>query len=212
MVQQAQYQTKFNLKIIGLRLITIFFMLSTSCIWHEKDNNALKTPKKIPARYINELNSALSKNQDTIFYQEKPFSGHVIRLFAAGDIAFDIGYYNGLLEGITRKWYPNRQLMEERLYINNRKEGVHKGWWADGKPKFIFEVSNDEYTGFYKEWFSNGQMARWFHYKNGQEEGSEKMWWDNGKIRANYVIISGEKFGLSGQKLCVNKNLKEELK
>lgn len=184
-------------------------MLSTSCIWYERDNSALKTPKKIPAKYINEINSALSKNQDTVFYHKKPFTGHVFGLFAAGDTAFVVGYYHGLLEGITRKWYPNKQLMEERLYINNHKEGIHKGWWPDGKPKFIFEVSNDEYIGFYKEWFSNGHMARWFHYKNGQEEGSEKMWWDNGKIRANYIIINGEKFGLSGQKLCINKNLKE---
>ena len=212
MAQQALYQTNNNLKIIDFRLIIISLMLSTSCMWHDKDNSTLKTPKKIPARYVNEINSALSKNQDTIFYQKSRFSGFVFGLFTSGDTAFVIGYHNGLLEGVARKWYPNKQLMEERLYINNRKEGIHKGWWPDGKPKFIFEVSNDEYTGFYKEWFSNGQMARWFHYKNGQEEGSEKMWWDNGKIRANYVIINGEKFGLSGQKLCVNKNLKEDLK
>lgn len=166
-------------------------------------------PKKIPAKYVNQLNSELSKNQDTIFYQKKKFTGYVFGQFSGGDTAFVEDYYHGLLEGITHKWYPNKQLMEERLYINNHKEGIHKGWWPDGKPKFIFEVSNDEYIGFYKEWYSNGHLARCFHYKNGQEEGSEKMWWDNGKIRANYVIINGEKFGLSGQKLCINKNPKE---
>jgi len=102
--------------------------------------------------------------------------------------------------------------MEKRTYLAGRKVGIHLGWWPDGKPKFYYELNNDAYTGLVKEWFSNGTPARVFHYKDGQEDGSEKMWWEDGRIRANYVIINGEKFGLSGQKLCTNNNLKQDLK
>jgi antitoxin component YwqK of YwqJK toxin-antitoxin module len=81
---------------------------------------------------------------------------------------------------------------------------VHKGWWPNGKIQFEYRFANDEYEGEVKEWFSNGAPVRIFHYVAGHEAGSQKMWWEDGKIRANYVIINGEKFGLFGQKLCVN--------
>ena len=119
-------------------------------------------------------------------------------------IVFIQSYFNGVEEGAQKKWYANKQLAEERFYINGKKEGIHKGWWPDGKPKFIFDVANDEYSGEFKEWYSSGLLGKQFHYNNGQEEGSERLWWDNGTVRANYVIRNGKKYGLIGLKTCVN--------
>ena len=99
-------------------------------------------------------------------------------------------------EGIQKKWYPNRQLEEERYYINGKKEGQHRGWWPDGKPKFEFSAANDIYEGEFKEWYASGLLGKQFHYVNGIEEGSQRLWWDNGTVRANYVIRNGKKFGL----------------
>ena len=92
------------------------------------------------------------------------------------------------------------------VYINGKKEGVHKGWWPDGKQKFIFELYNNEYNGEFKEWYASGLLAKQLHYKNGQKEGSQKLWWDNESVRANYVIKNGKKYGLIGLKLCINPN------
>ncbi|TFF35746.1 toxin-antitoxin system YwqK family antitoxin [Mucilaginibacter psychrotolerans] len=161
----------------------------------------------IPARYINGTNPALSFRQDTLLFKGQRYTGYVFTLFANNDTAAILGYTNGLQEGISRLWYPNKQKREERLYIAGKKEGIHKGWWPNGKLQFMFEVSHDENTGYFKTWHPDGKPERIFHYQNGKEQGSQKMWWPDGRIRANYVIKDGEKFGMLGQKICINKDV-----
>lgn len=190
----------------------ILVLFVVACEPGNKKTPVAKAPEIIPGNYEQATDVGFSKSQDTVFYHGKLFSGYAFYLFPNRDTAFVMGYLHGLQEGITQKWYPNKQLMEVRRYVAGRKEGIHQGWWPNGKPKFYYELSNDAYIGLVKEWFSNGTLARVFHYKEGQEDGSEKMWWDDGTIRANYVIINGKKFGLSGQKLCTNNNLKQYLK
>jgi len=193
-------------------LLYLFILLFCSCENVNTGNYAKKAPGQVPQTYYSALDPAFSKVQDTLFYKGQRFSGYVFALNENKDTSLVMGFLNGLQEGYTRKWYPNKQLLEERFYIQGGKEGKHRGWWENGIPKFTYHFVNDEFEGPLTEWFSNGKLYRQFNYKNGHESGSEKMWWDNGTIRANYVIVNGEKFGLFGQKLCTNKNVKQELK
>ncbi len=163
-----------------------------------------KIAKIVPANYIAAGDSFFVKRQDTIYYQQKYFTGFRYTLYAKGDTACIDSYFNGVEEGMQKKWYNNKQIAEERFYINGKKEGFHKGWWPDGKQKFMFEVSNNAYDGLFEEWYVSGLLGKRFHYNNGQEEGSQRLWWDNGTVRANYVIKNGRKYGLSGLKLCIN--------
>jgi hypothetical protein len=160
----------------------------------------------VPSNWIEANDEALTRNQDTLFYNRTYFSGNLFQLFPSADTAFVISFLNGLQEGTTRKWYLNQQIAEERIYVSGKKEGTHKAWWEDGKPKFIFEVIDDAYSGELQEWYSSGQLAKLFHYKNGQEEGPQKMWWADGRLRANYVVRNGKKYGTIGVKLCLNPN------
>ena len=164
----------------------------------------IKIAKTVPSVYINAADKDLTKHQDTIFYKDKFFTGFRYTLYSTGDTVAVDSYFNGVEEGTQKKWYPNRQLQEERFYINGKKEGTHKGWWPDGKEKFLFTAYSDKNDGEFKEWYSSGLLAKYFHYKNGQEEGSERLWWDNGSVRANYVIRDGKKYGLIGLKTCIN--------
>ncbi len=164
----------------------------------------IKIAKTVPLLYLNELDKYFSKHQDTIFYKDKFFTGYRFTLYPNGDTAVKQSYFNGVEEGMQKKWYPNHQLQEERFYINGKKEGLHKGWWPDGKQKFLFTAYDDKYEGEFKEWYASGLLVKYFHYKNGQEEGSQRLWWDNGSVRANYVIRDGKKYGLIGLKTCIN--------
>ena len=185
-----------------------FLLILFSCEQVKTGVIAIKIPRQVPRKYYPVRDQAFSKVQDTLFYKGLRFSGYVFAINENQDTSIVMGFLNGLQEGTTRKWYPNKKLLEERFYIQGGKEGTHRGWWENGRPKFTYHFVNDEFEGPLTEWFSNGKLYRQFHYKNGHECGSEKMWWDNGTIRANYVIINGEKFGLFGQKLCTNKNFK----
>ncbi|MEO6524717.1 MAG: toxin-antitoxin system YwqK family antitoxin [Mucilaginibacter sp.] len=139
-----------------------------------------------------------------LYLKGVPFTGKTYELYDNGDTAKTICYKNGKEDGLTRWWHPNKQLAQERFFVNGWKQGLHKGWWPNGKIQFEYHFVNDEYEGEVREWFNNGKVSRVFHYAAGHEAGSQKMWWEDGKIRANYVIVNGEKFGLFGQKLCVN--------
>lgn len=160
--------------------------------------------KTVPANFIIATDPGFKKHQDTVYYNDHFFTGYRFSLYENGDTASLQSYFNGVEEGIQRKWYPGKQLAEERFYINGKKEGIHQSWWPDGKPKMYFEASNNEFSGVFNEWYASGLLGKAFHYVNGHEEGSQKLWWDNGTIRANYVIINGKKYGLLGLKICSN--------
>ncbi len=153
---------------------------------------------------LNVADTALVFHVDTLYINDKKFSGMVYTLYPNRDTAFIGKYLNGLEHGFQTKWYPNKQLLESRLYSLGKKIGKHIGYWENGNIKFEYNFKNGEHDGILNEWYQGGQPYKAFHYKNGYEEGSEKMWWENGTIRANYVVKNGRRYGLIGLKLCMN--------
>ena len=200
------FSFKTALKPILSRILPGYFLFCISCNEKKEAIKEIKIAKTVPSNYVNVTDSNFSKHQDTIYYQQHFFTGFQFSLYPDTDTAFINSYFNGVEEGLQKKWYANEQLAEERFYINGKKEGTQKGWWPDGKPKFVFEAENDEYYGEFKEWYASGLLGKQFHYVDGQEEGSERLWWDNGTVRANYVIRNGRKYGLIGLKTCINPN------
>ena len=189
-----------------MRFLFLILILISSCAEKkvELPKPEPKIAKTVPQTFINASDSGFNNHQDTVYYQDKFFTGYRFALYNNGDTAVLQSYFNGVEEGFQRKWYPGKKLAEERFYINGKKEGRHKTWWPDGKPKMEFDAYNNEYNGEFREWYATGLLGKDFHYVNGQEEGSEKLWWDNGTIRANYVIREGKKYGFIGLKLCNN--------
>jgi antitoxin component YwqK of YwqJK toxin-antitoxin module len=201
-----------NRKIIKIVILSSIFILLVSCGPKEEEFRTLKSPKPVPFHYKKNTDSGFSQNQDTLFFQGKRFSGRVYGLYPGGDTSFILAYWLGLQEGNQKIWYTNKKLKESRTYVSGKKEGIQEAWWPNGILQFKFLAIDDEYSGVLEQWFESGKRERIFHYLKGHEEGSEKIWWPDGKIRANYKIINGEKFGLFGQKLCINKNITKEIK
>lgn len=178
----------------GLAIWVLVFLVY-SCL-QDKPNIPpvfqLKSAKKI--RFVN----------DEVYLNQQKFSGYLFDLFPNKDTASVEGYCDGKLSGICRKWFPNKQLMEERFYSQGRKNGKQIAYWDNGNKRFEFVAENDAYQGELKEWSFDGRLSHLGHFKDGQEEGSQKMWYDTGKIRANYVIKNGKRYGLLGTKNCKN--------
>ncbi len=170
----------------------------------DKDYIDTKTPQ-IPKVYISNKAKDLSIRSDTVFFYKKPYSGFIYELDSrTNDLIASSGYINGLLSGVSKKWYKGYVLMEERYYLNGAKNGKQIAYWENGKKKFEFVAKNDAYEGELKEWNISGNLIHLATFVNGQEEGTQKMWYDNGKIRANYVMRKGKRYGLLGTKNCVN--------
>jgi len=131
------------------------------------------------------------------------YSGRFILRYSDGGIKEERVYKNGLRHGEQLKWYANAEKHSIRYYRIGKKTGTHVGWWKNGKKKFEFEFNKiGEHDGIAYEWFENGSPFKFFHYKNGKEQGSQKMYKPNGNIRANYVVIDNDRFGLIGLKKC----------
>lgn len=181
-----------------------WLIIAASCSNKKVPSPEILIAKTVPLNFILDTDSNFSNHQDTIYYKQHYFSGFQYSLFNKGDTAYLKSYFNGVEEGTQKKWYPNKQLAEQRFFINGKNEGLQQAWWTNGKQKFIYHFADGLFDGELKEWNVEGQINRQFNYLAGQEEGSQKMWWDNGTIRANYVIKSGKKYGLIGLKLCNN--------
>lgn len=182
-------------------IIFIFIALFNGCNWQ---SNIEKKAHPVPNVFINAIDKGFEYVQDTVYYKQKHFSGYQFELYPSGDTGIIKSFYNGLEEGYSKKWYPNKKPSEVRFYKAGKKEGIHQAWWLNGKLKFLYVFSNDEFNGVSKEWYENGMPFKEFNYKDGHEDGSIKMWWINGKARANYVIKNGRRYGLLGTKNCIN--------
>ena len=191
MAVREQYRIRF------LLIITLFSGCSSQL---EKGN-------VMSMKYLNSNSSLLSRYHGDTYVDGKEFSGRLFSLSSGADTIYACGYSNGKQDGWAFQYYPGGKVAEERFFAEGRKEGVHKGWWEDGKPKFEYHFKNGEHHGELKEWYQSGRLARSFHYCNGHEEGLQQMWWEDGSVRANYIVKDGEQFGLTGRKRCVNANL-----
>jgi antitoxin component YwqK of YwqJK toxin-antitoxin module len=108
-------------------------------------------------------------------------------------------------EEIKRTWYANGQLAEERRFVNGAEDGVHRGWWSDGTPRFEYAYRGGLLEGLSREWMPSGAIYREQHYARGQESGLQRLYWPDGRVRASYVMRDGRRFGLMGAKGCVTR-------
>jgi antitoxin component YwqK of YwqJK toxin-antitoxin module len=161
--------------------------------------------KQIPEYSILKSSKDISIRNDIIYHKDEKFNGLLFELHPSGsDTLLSERIKNGIHEGVSKKWYLNRKLMEYREYSLGRKNGRQLAFWENGKKRFEFMAKNDAYEGELKEWTLIGQLFHLAHYANGQEDGIQKMWYENGRIRANYVIRNGKRYGLLGTKNCKN--------
>jgi antitoxin component YwqK of YwqJK toxin-antitoxin module len=161
----------------------------------------------LPAKvYKQKTSRNISIDNDVVFDNGKPYNGYLYEINPGNmDTVSVAEYSNGLLNGTSKRWYVNnKQLMEERLYSNGKKNGRQVSYWENGNKRFEFFAKDDAYEGELKEWNIEGQLIHLANFVNGQEEGAQKLWYDNGKIRANYVMLKGKRYGLLGTKNCRN--------
>lgn len=183
----------------------LVLLLVCSCTGNKPKQTPVVAEPIIPTTFIAGSSKNIWVKNDTVFMNDKKYSGFICQLYpGTKDTAFIEGYYSGLLSGVCKKWYPNKQLTEERKYTEGKKNGRQLSYWENGKKRFEFIAKNDAYEGELKEWAFDGKLIHLANFVNGQEEGPQQMWYDNGKIRANYVIIKGKRYGLLGTKNCKN--------
>lgn len=203
---------KIKMKFFLVFLGVVFFACKRPSLNNSTATKIKDTVVSIPLTFYDLSNLNFTFSQDTLIFNHAKFSGYGFKLFPNKDTAMLGSFYNGLEQGVFKKWYTNKQVSEIRYYDRGKKVGVHSGFWENGKPKFEYQFKEGEFDGTAKEWYQNGNRYKLFHYQMGYEQGSEKLWWESGVIRANYVVREGRRYGLIGLKLCSNPTYIDSLK
>ena len=189
-----------------MKICNILYLLLLICSCNQNKSKEVSVLiYEIPKNYTLKSSQNIVLKNDTLLLNGESYSGYLFELSINNlDTLLIQGYLNGLQNGIDKKWFANKNIMEHRIYANGKKNGKQIAIWDNGNKKFEFTAVNDAYEGELKEWNVEGNLIHLANYKNGQEEGTQKLWYDNGKIRANYVIIKGKRYGLLGTKNCKN--------
>jgi len=69
------------------------------------------------------------------------------------------------------------------LYVNGKKDGVHKEWYENGQLMFEKNYKNGTRDGLFRFWYENGQLESERSFKDWKKLGLEREWWSNGQIR-----------------------------
>lgn len=152
---------------------------------------------------VDENSTRILFENGLVLHDKVPFSGSLISYYDNAEVKSKKQYVEGKLYGIVEKWYPDTKKQTIRFYKNGVKIGYHQAWWANGNTKFEFQFNKEgEHHGISNEYFEDGTPYKLFNYQYGKEEGTQKMFKPNGDLRANYIVVQGERFGLIGLKKC----------
>ena len=179
-------------------LFVLFCLLLVRCRPAHKRNDAVIT---IPAVSVASTDPALQWKNGLYYYQQLPFSGHIIERYDDTAIRQDRSFYEGREEGWQLGYYPDGKPAEKRYYHHGEKDSVHTGWWPGGHLRFEYHFSKGNYHGDFKEWYAGGQPYKHLHYTHGTDD-SGKGWRENGKVYMSYVTRDGRRYGLINANLC----------
>ena len=140
------------------------------------------------------------------------YSGILKVLYPNGTVKTYASVLQGMLHGRYKSFYENGHSYEVRLYKNNLSTGRHYGYWPEGKMlKFDYTYFEEKKEGLQRRWFKNGKPYLFTNYTDDHEDGLQQGWRENGKLYLNYVAKDGHRYGLQQSALCytlINQKIK----
>ena len=92
--------------------------------------------------------------------------------------------------------YKPDQIIEEGIYVDNRKEGVWIKYFPSGKIESEITYSKNRPNGEYKVYYENGQLQEHGEWKNNRNTGNFKRYYENGEPQQDFVFnASGKRDG-----------------
>lgn len=144
----------------------------------------------------------LTSDQGPLYYKGKPFTGTIRREIPALKEIHKSHFRAGFEHGISTEETDEGFLVASRSYTTGAKNGVHRSWHRNGKPRSYAEFRMGKYVGEAWEWHDNGLPYNYALYDDNGQLLAEKRWRETGQIYMNNVFQNGVAVGLPGSKLC----------
>lgn len=85
------------------------------------------------------------------------------------------------------------QVIEEGNYLDDKKNGLWKAYYANGNKKSEVEFKNNKANGKYVTYYENGKTEEEGTWKNNMNIGTFKRWHSNGNIAQEKTMNSSGK-------------------
>jgi len=123
----------------------------------------------------------------------------IIKEFYPNGVASSVRNYKaGQLYGPAREYYPNGKIKEEASYRNELLFGPLRRYSESGMILLLQEYYEGRLSGLCKEFYDNGKIKSETEYLHGRKEGRQREYSSNGTLIAEYNYSADK---LEGQSL-----------
>ncbi|WP_338636528.1 toxin-antitoxin system YwqK family antitoxin [Spirobacillus cienkowskii] len=120
---------------------------------------------------------------------KEPVSGIGLSLYKEGFIEKIFLIKNGFINGFSRSYYENGNIMEENLYKNGY--GTVTFWYENGTIKAIGVAQNGELNGEFKLYYENGEINCIGNFTQGKLNGGRKCYYETGELKSEHLFKNG---------------------
>ncbi len=119
-------------------------------------------------------------------------------------------YENNRKSGIWKTYYQNGKLKSEITYKDNKPDGYAKIYYENGKVSEEGYWKGTKWVGEYFYYHENGNKAyEWSFNESGKRTGVQKYYHENGKVRISGEWIDGKENGVISE-YDTNGNIRSE--
>ena len=115
---------------------------------------------------IKSINKHLHNEDDILFFDSEPFTGVLDSNEENGRV--EKRYYNGLLHGVQKTFYPSGQIKNASVFTNGVENGRRIEYYECGSKKLNASFSNGKQSGIYEEWDKGGRLKSRKTYYQGK--------------------------------------------
>ena len=101
------------------------------------------------------------------------------------------------LTGVSRHYFPGGGLKEEYSWLNGRRHGTAKTWYADGRPENEIPFVHGKEQGLWRRHHPNGRVMTEAPHVSGKAHGVMKIYDERGVLRGEIPWQRGKEQGLA---------------
>jgi len=128
----------------------------------------------------------------------KAKQGYWVKCNDAKTMVLEEGRYtNNKKEGVWRKYFDNGKIKSEIVYLNNNPDGFAKFYYENGGISEEGIWKGSKWVGKYKFYHENGKPSyEWNYSQDGKRTGVQKYYHENGNIMIEGEWTDGKESGV----------------
>lgn len=128
-----------------------------------------------------------------------------------GKVEIKAAIKNGVMHGLTKSWYNNGQLLQQKNYVNGLLQGAVVTYHEDGREWINVTYKDGLYHGKFLQWTGGGTLYLDLNFYEGKLHGKQQYYHTNGKkafevMYDNDKVVSGKSWNEKGVEIPYNES------